>query len=299
MILRGDDSYFKNYADKTQPRCPFCRANIHQAVTQFRKEFVEAGIMTVGNSLSFPSNFAHCGEFNGIVVFNPDRHYVVINEWDEGMLYDGLSNASALYRRLHEIEPGTNFASIIIQNDPLAGSSIAHPHMQVIATCVAPPLTTDLVEATRKYFEDHGKSYWADLISTEKAIKERYIGAINGVEFFVPYAAVFHYEINAVVVDKSDFLALHEKNLRALASGISRVLQFYYDCGFRSYNLALCAGPLGEQLDRFSIYLRICPRPASTEYKPVVDSCSWGFLVRAGTASDFPETWAESIKSYF
>ena len=195
---------------------------------------------------------------------------------------------------------GTGFASIIVQNDPLAGSSIAHPHMQVIANYSAPPLTADLLEATGKYFKNHGTNYWSDLISTEKGLKERYIGAIDGVEFFVPYAAVFHYEINAVVIGKSDFLALDEKDLKALASGISRTLQFYYDSGFRSYNLALCAGPMGEKLDHFSIYLRICPRPASAaEYKPVVDSCAWGFLVRAGTASDFPETWAESARKYF
>ena len=60
------------------------------------------------------------------------------------------------------------------------------------------------------------------------SVFENPLFGVDGVEWFVPFAPLRGMnEIQAVVLDKSNFLELAGKEWNALAQGVSKILKFY------------------------------------------------------------------------
>ncbi|MEM3609220.1 MAG: hypothetical protein QXV87_02590, partial [Candidatus Bathyarchaeia archaeon] len=179
---------------------------------------------------------------------------------------------------------------------PPAGSSIFHPHMQVLVRDRPVYLAKLLIEKSRAYWKQNRSSYWSDLLSAEKG-GERYLFEINGVEWLVPFAPLRGAnEVQAVVRGKSSLLELTDEDCHGLAEGMARILRFYHKEGYISFNAIVVSGPIDEHLDYFDVNLRIISRPG-IQASSFTDSWALPYLLWDGEAAEEPEKLAERIRA--
>ncbi len=76
-----------------------------------------------------------------------------------------------------------------------AGTSLAHPHSQIIGSPTVPRYIRIQEQISETYFDDHGVCIYCDLINSELKCGERIITRNSSFVSFVPYAAKVPYEI--------------------------------------------------------------------------------------------------------
>jgi len=64
-----------------------------------------------------------------------------------------------------------------------AGTSLRHPHSQIIATPITPMHIRHRIEEAMRYFDDHGSCVYCDIIEKEKKIGERVVADIRKAVF--------------------------------------------------------------------------------------------------------------------
>ena len=110
------------------------------------------------------------------------------------------------------------------------------------------------------WVEDHGTCYWADLVSTEARLGERFIAETGPVSWVAAFSPQGANEVLGVLPGRKDFLEFDDADVRGLAQGLSHVLRGYDAMGISTFNLALYSGPLGEGHDSFRCCLRVISR---------------------------------------
>jgi galactose-1-phosphate uridylyltransferase len=225
------------------------------------------------------------------------KHHLKLNEFTPKLIFDGFKGSSIYLQRLGEAEPGIRFPVFIFNYLPPAGSSIVHPHMQVLARDRPFYLVKLLLEKSKDYGERNKSSYWSDLMVQEKN-GARYLFEEKGVEWLVPFAPLRGLnEVQAIVRGKSNLLELSNKEWRGLADGLSKILVFYHREGYVSFNAILVSGPLDEHLDYFDVNMRVISRPG-VQASSFTDAWALPYLLWDGEAVEQPEFFAERIKKF-
>ena len=75
-----------------------------------------------------------------------------------------------------------------------AGTSIIHPHSQVVATPVTPMHIRQRIEEAMRYFDDNGECVYCMIIKKERQAAERVIFETNNFIVFEPFAATSPFE---------------------------------------------------------------------------------------------------------
>jgi galactose-1-phosphate uridylyltransferase len=104
-----------------------------------------------------------------------------------------------------------------------------------------------MLDATRRYYEKNGSSFYRDLVATEKRISERYIVRQNSWHWLASFSPMGSNEIMAIHEKEADFGALSDDDLSDLSRGISRVLFLYERLGHLSFNFTLFSVRQSEQ----------------------------------------------------
>jgi len=294
--LESDETAIANLADSTQQDCPFCPDSVEKRAPKFIPEISSDGRISMGEAVCFPSLFAHW-DHNAVVV--PTRsHKVTLNQMSPRMFVDAFKVCVEYFRRLHAWRPEVRNNAIIMNFYPPAGSTIAHPHIQALASDVPLPLTHELLEASASYFRRDRRSYWADLVQEERRIRERFLGTLGKVQWLTPFAPIGLNEVQAIVSGVSDLSSIADGDLNDLAQGLVRVLMYYHETGVRSFNMAIYSGPSGEALDYFDLNLRIVSRYG---YKPRFVSDVWAlqYLLGGQEVCEAPEDACSKLRKYF
>jgi galactose-1-phosphate uridylyltransferase len=142
---------------------------------------------------------------------------------------------------------------------PTSGGSLFHPHFQVVANPVPTTFQARLIAETAQYRSDHGSAYWADLVAYEKREKERYLFAIDGVEFLTSFSpgGIFG-EVLALFPDKTAVSDLSEADWQAFLEGLCRILRCFHRMNLDNLNMTLFLSQDGDA--DFSVQARIMPR---------------------------------------
>jgi galactose-1-phosphate uridylyltransferase len=155
-----------------------------------------------------------------------------------------------------------------------------------------------MLEKSKMYHENHGSSYWHDLLAKERN-GERYLFDSDHVEWLVPFAPLRGLnEFQAIVERKSNLKELDGKDWHGLAKGMTRVLQFYHSQGYTSFNAIVTSGPLDEHLDYFDVNVRIISRPGVQRFC-FTDAWAVPYLLWDGEAVEQPEKLAERARGFF
>ncbi|MGO8805888.1 MAG: DUF4921 family protein [Candidatus Bathyarchaeia archaeon] len=186
-------------------------------------------------------------------------------------------------------KPYVKYVSIFRNYGQEAGASLSHAHSQMIATPMVPPMIQEEITASKKFFAEHGRCVFCDIIEQETK-GPRFI--YNGDDFvvFAPYASIDPMEFWIVPrkhapnplqlsdIEVAEFAKTLKESLKALKDLVNDPP---YNYGF---HLALTK----DAEDFYHWHLEVQPKLST-----------WaGFEITAGIFINTvtPETAAESLK---
>lgn len=294
-FLTSDAELLNSLIQKTRMNCPFCPENVKTKTPMFPPDFIEDGRIFVGDAVVIPNLLGHAER--SILIVLSKEHYLQLKDFTPRLIFDGLKGGLAYLKRLSNLEPLLRFPAFIFNYLPPAGSSIVHPHMQVLVRDRPFHLVRLTLEKSRDYLESVGSSYWEDLLRCERD-GARYLFGKNSVEWLVPFAPLRGLnEVQAIVRNKSNLLELNDEELLELAYGISKILRFYHEEGYVSFNIIVMSGPLNEHLKYFDVNLRIISRPG-VQASSFTDAWALPYLLWDGEAVEEPEKFADRLRIF-
>jgi UDPglucose--hexose-1-phosphate uridylyltransferase len=295
-FFASDAELLNSLVDKTRDTCPFCPESVRSKTPMFTKNFLPEGRIFSGEATVIPNLLGHAEQ--SILIILSKKHHLELDQFAPELLFDGFKGAVEYLKRLKEVDAAVRYPAFAFNYLPPAGSSIFHPHMQVLARDRPFYFVNLLLEKSRAYFEANGTSFWSDLLRAEND-GERYLFSSADVEWLVPFAPLRGLnEVQAVVKEKSSFLELGDAEWRGLAEGISKVLRFYHSQYCSSFNIIAASGPVDSHLDYFDVNLRIISRPG---IQPWCFTDAWAapYLLWDGEAVEEPEVFAKKAKAAF
>ena len=236
--------------------CPFCPASLEKSTPEFPKDLVPEGRIKLGGATLIP-NLAPFEKHAGVAIFSQE-HFLPMENLTPETMRDAFS-ASLLYlKRVAQTDPLVQFFSINWNYMPPAGSSIVHAHLQPNAGEVPTNAFREQVEGSRRYWQEHERSFWQDLIQAEKQRNERYLGEIGSafwVMSFVP--ASFLPDVQCIFPDQVTLLEFGGEVLESFLKGLSNILKYLVEENVYSFNVSIFSTK-GEKSHR--VNARICPR---------------------------------------
>jgi galactose-1-phosphate uridylyltransferase len=294
-FLISDADALNNLVEKTRATCPFCPESVGTKTPMFPKEFLADGRIFVGDAVVVPNLLGHAER--SVLAILSREHHLKLDEFTPKLLFDGFRGGAEYLRRLSEVDASARFPVFVFNYLTPAGSSIFHPHMQILVRDRPFYLVGLLIEESKKYYEKHGESYWQDLVVAEKN-SERHLFEVNGVEWLVPFAPLRGLnEVQAILRGKSNLKELSDAEWLGLAEGMARILKFYHSQGYASFNVVIMSGPLDEHLDYFDVNVRIMSRPGIQQFC-FTDAWAVPYLLWDGEAVEEPELLAQRIKAF-
>jgi UDPglucose--hexose-1-phosphate uridylyltransferase len=144
-----------------------------------------------------------------------------------------------------------------------AGTSLVHPHTQLIALPIVPHSIRTRIEEARRYFDDTGRCAFCHMLADELKQVTRVVIESRFFVAFIPYAALspFHIWILPRRHDSS-FLNATSQELADLGEVLRRVLRKLY-VGLRDpdYNYVIRSAPLHDPgIEYLHWYLTVIPR---------------------------------------
>ncbi|OGK05582.1 MAG: galactose-1-phosphate uridylyltransferase [Candidatus Riflebacteria bacterium GWC2_50_8] len=285
--------------------CPFCKGNEHIAPDEeFRISDEEAGwrIRTVRNkfsALSFtgePVALNHTRRtINGV-----GRHEVIIESplHNHFMAFHSVQETAGLlsvYRNrfLSYYEDQRVKHVILYKNHgPEAGTSLEHPHSQIVGTPVVPGQVVQRIELAERSYRETGKCLFCSTMAEEVEEQKRLVAETEHFVAFIPFASLSPYHVWIFPkVHSACFSTICENAMTDLASLLNSVLgKLYTALHNPSYNFVIRSlSPQEADLPYFHWYLAIVPRIAKAA----------GFELGTGMYinSSVPEYSAETLRA--
>jgi UDPglucose--hexose-1-phosphate uridylyltransferase len=169
------------------------------------------------------------------------------------------------WKRYRSLEKDRRFKLIMIfkNHGVTAGTSLKHPHIQVIALPLIPASIRHPLEEAMRYYDDHGTCVFCDMMQEEFKAKKRIILENEKFVAFHPFASRSPFE-TWIVPKKHNacFGSITEGEVKSMASVLRRVLRKMHDrLGDPDYNLIIRTAPIKDTLeDYYHWYIQILPR---------------------------------------
>jgi UDPglucose--hexose-1-phosphate uridylyltransferase len=157
----------------------------------------------------------------------------------------------------------TRYVLIFKNQGEDAGTSLEHPHSQVIAAPVVPERVRRRCEIANEHYDRTGRCLYCDVVSEELKLGSRIVHHDNRFVVFHPFAAARLAETWIVPLEhRPSFGQVDEQGLRAFASVLGRTLrQLSMGFGDPDFNYAVHSAPKDEE-DRpyYHWHLQLMPR---------------------------------------
>lgn len=236
--------------------CPFCKENIEHATPGFPEELIPGGKIRKGSATLVP-NILPLDRYVGVAVFSP-QHFVRMEELKPEMMRDGFLVVQEFIQRVSEVDPKAECFSINWNFMPPAGSSLVHPHLQVL--CGESP-TNQMrleLESANRYFRENGREFWDDFIREERASVDRHIGDIGPTFWVAGYVPMSHIpDVWCIFPEQKSLIGMGEGALDCFLEGLSDVLDYYRSLNLFSFNVSILSFKSEEH---FRVNARIVPR---------------------------------------
>jgi UDPglucose--hexose-1-phosphate uridylyltransferase len=220
-------------------KCPFCPGNegmLPSVLDEVRGEDGAVQVRVVPNK--FPaltpegdsSRFSEGiylkmrGYGNHEVVIETPRH----DRQLAAMSVNGVATVIEAYHRRYMalMARDGNMMVIIFRNHGVhAGTSLIHPHSQIIATGMVPGHIRRREEAAEQYFDEFGRCVYCDILACEIEDGRRIVHENDSFVAFVPFAAEVPFETWIMPKQhKADFGDISATEKHDLASALRNVL---------------------------------------------------------------------------
>ncbi len=258
LFPETDYAYLHQRIDDTKELCFMCDGKWRKFSPRYPESLIPEGRLTKGEIVLFPNLFP-LAPYHAVVMVG-QKHGRSLDDFPSSLLFDAFSVSLEFIRRCFESDPDAQFFTINANFMPPAGSSIMHPHFQIIGSPF--PMTHHrlLLERSLAYHRDTGSCYWLDLVETERESGQRWLGEIASSRWFTAFSPIGSNEVNAVWPHASHFLEWGDEDIQTMAEGVRRVLLTYHDLKFSTYNFSCFSGPLGKAAPEFRCFLRLINR---------------------------------------
>ncbi|MFA5035228.1 MAG: galactose-1-phosphate uridylyltransferase [Candidatus Margulisiibacteriota bacterium] len=153
---------------------------------------------------------------------------------------------------------------IIFKNHGIAaGTSLHHPHSQLIATPITPMHIRHRLDESMRYFDDNGKCVYCVMIEKERQAKERVIMETDNFIAISPFAARSPFETKVYPKKHaSSFDSILTSDAKELAYVMRTVLKkLYISLNNPDYNFVINSAPCHEKdVEYYHWNIQILPR---------------------------------------
>ena len=258
------------------PACPFCRGNEHLTPPEILRipDSDTWDIRVVPNLYPAlegqgpPERSGEPGtrEMQGVghheVVVESPRHDGRMDEMPVEAIAPVITTWRERYRAL-KADPAIREVIVFKNFGPGAGTSLLHPHSQILATPVFPPESLRRYEVATRYYDDTGRCVYADLLDREQRAGTRVVAESEEFVAVAPFAARMPFETwIAPTAHESGFERLDDGRVPGLASMLRGVLgALRRAAGDPDFNLVLYSAPAHEEAKPFfQWHFRLLPR---------------------------------------
>lgn len=167
------------------------------------------------------------------------------------------------YRALAARDGSVRQVVLFRNQGTLAGTSLTHPHSQIVATPAVSPETRRRVNDEIAFFDEHGRCGLCQMLEDERAAEERVVLETASFLTMAPYASRNPYQLHVVPLRHCpSFDEVEPGELDDLAHHLTRVVAALRAClGEPHYNLVVSSPPL-DVVHRSAShwYIEILPR---------------------------------------
>ncbi|MEW6601162.1 MAG: galactose-1-phosphate uridylyltransferase [Nitrospirota bacterium] len=188
---------------------------------------------------------------NKCIAFMPDEHV-------EDLIRAYRDRYLALKK-----DPSIKIIIIFKNHGEGAGTSLEHPHTQIVASPIVPPFIRRRYEIATQHFDNTGHCLYCDLLYDEIRSGKRIVGETS---FFValhPYAS--HYPFETWIMPKvhsSSFCNIAEIEIPELAKLLKEtLLKLYWALDDPDFNLIVHTAPVDDEHKTYYLWhIQIIPR---------------------------------------
>ena len=171
----------------------------------------------------------------------------------------------AILQRYTDLKRDKRFQTIVVfkNHGSGAGTSLRHPHWQIIATPVVPRLLRTKCSEAMGYYDRTGNCLYSDLAKEEFAAERRIIATNAEFTAFIPFASHLPFETWILPRRQQSTLdVVTADQIRPLAEILKDVLlKLYVGLENPDFNLTIDTAPRGdEDKEYFQWHIRIMPR---------------------------------------
>lgn len=268
--------------DFSGERCPFCEEHIYKVgcrdVHVCGKELMQRGEAVLMANISPYAK-------NSLVIRLSKTHYIPINDFRPELFTDAFM---LVQEYMAKLKP--EFVSVTMNYMKSAGSSLTHPHIQVLVTEVLLDYQQRIRECADKFYRENGKNFWE--VFWDNAEKLRIFE--GRWKWYAPFSPRGFEHVCAFI--NRGFGEIAEEEFEELSEGIVKVLRYYGERGYNAFNFGLFA-PFKTN-DHLASQFDIVARS-------VMDKYYWNDIFAITKIYDeaytnrFPEETAEDLKKYF
>ena len=172
---------------------------------------------------------------------------------------------SAFQQRGHEMaeDPRVEHVISFKNHGSMAGSSMPHPHAQIIGLPIVPSDIRARIEEARRYFDDTGDCVLCTMLAREREDGRRIVAECEHATAFVPYAAFSPFHMWIVPHN-------HEAHFRSAGvierQGVAQVLhtilrKLYIGVGNPDFNYVIRSAPVYDGNNEYlHWYVTVVPR---------------------------------------
>ena len=196
------------------------------------------------------------------VIVETPAHNVTIPFLPDDHVRDLLLTYRTRYR---DIEDSTRLEQVIIfkNHGPAAGTSLEHPHSQLIATPIVPPNIRHRVEEAMRYYDEHRECVYCGMLRDELADGSRIVQETPHHVAFIPYAAASPFHLWILPrLHTAAFRDISDEEIADLALMLKSVLgKLHAGLDDPDFNLTIRSAPSeSKHLRYLHWYLSIVPR---------------------------------------
>lgn len=175
---------------------------------------------------------------------------------------DVLTAYQARYRSLQN-DPRLKYIIVFKNHGEAAGTSLVHPHSQLVATPVPPMLLRRKYEVAVSHHDDTGRCLYCDVMDEERKARSRVVMETDRFLVFHPFASRVAFETWIMPKrHQPSFGQVSGEDLRELAPVLRRTLRTLYDrLGDPDFNYIIHSAPTeDENKDYYLWHIQILPR---------------------------------------
>ena len=199
------------------------------------------------------------------VVVDSPRHDATITRLSLPDIETILYTYRSRYRAL-ELDERVKHIIIFKNNGDKAGSSLIHPHSQIIATPIVSGQVDARISTTREYRKASGRCLICDMVRSEIESNRRIVDKNEHFASFLPYAALSSYHTWVFPLrHNAHFGRIEDEEITALAQILRNVIRGHERLlNYPDYNFVVRSAPVGCANDDYHWYISIIPRLSKT-----------------------------------